>query len=231
VTTPSSTTTAPARFLLLGDSHAGSVGRAARAAGIGFSGGPIGAGRDFNVGFFDLRGDDPVFRDPEIDKLYRGFLAELGVAGLGELTVPLVLTFGLSLHFFATTENWQLYRTRTGAFAPGFVAGRLFGDIVTAMARDAIAFYRHARGLGLRVLAPLPPQRVPPMSDPEIFMAAQETVRCALDALGVEVVDLRDRVTDAAGRQRPELCEADDPIHGNLAFGRLILADLLDRGL
>jgi len=231
VTTPYSTTTAPARFLLLGDSHAGPVGRAARAAGIPFSGGPIGAARDFNAGFFDLRGDDPVFRDVETDLLYRGFLAELGAAGLGELSVPLVLTFGLSAHFFATTENWQLYRVRTGAFVPGFVSGRLFDDIVRAMARDAIAFYRHARGLGLRVLAPLPPQRVPSMSDPEIFMAAQETMRRALDALDVEIIDLRARVTDAAGLQRPELCEADDPIHGNLAFGRLILADLLDRGL
>jgi hypothetical protein len=56
-------------------------------------------------------------------------------------------------------------------------------------------------------------------------------VRRELDALGVELVDLRARVTDETGRQRPELCEAGDPIHGNLAFGRLIVADLLDRGL
>ncbi len=215
----------------MGDSHAGPVGRAAQAAGISFTGGPMGSGRDFTAGFFDLRGDDPVFRDEEIDRLYRGFLDELGIPALGNLTVPLVLTFGLSVHFYATTENWQIYRTSTGALIPGFVSGPLFDDIVLAMARDAIAFYRHARGLGLRVLAVLPPQRVPVMSDPEIFMAAQETVLRTLDASGVEIVDLRDRVTDAAGRQRPELCEADDPIHGNLAFGRLILAELLDRGL
>jgi hypothetical protein len=241
VTTPSSTTTepastepastAPARFLLLGDSHAGPVGRAARAAGIPFSGGPIGSGRDFNVGFYDLRGSDPVFREAEIDQLYRGFLAELGISGLGDLEVPLVLTFGLGAHYLATAENWQLYRTRSGAFVPGFISGPLFASIVTAMTRDALAFYQHALGLGLRVLALLPPQRVPVMSDPEVFLAAQETVRQALTALGVEVVDLRDLVTDASGFQRPELCEADDPIHGNLAFGRLILADLIDRGL
>ncbi len=231
MTTQCSTTTGPARFLLLGDSHAGPVGRAAQAAGIPFCGGPIGSGRDFNVNFFDLNGSDPVFRDPEIDKLYRGFLAELGVDGLGGLTVPLVLTFGLSAHFLATAENWQLYRTSTGAFMPGFVSGSLFDAIVTAMIRDAIAFYRHARDLGLRVLAPLPPQRVPVMSDPEIFLAAQETARRSLAELGVEIVDLRDRVTDTSGFQRPELCEAEDPVHGNLAFGRLILADLLDHGL
>jgi hypothetical protein len=228
---PAVPTAVPARFLLLGDSHAGPIGRAARAAGIPFQGGPIGAARDFNAEFFDLHGEDPVFREPEADELYRGFLAGLGVPGLGQLTVPLVLTFGLSAHFFATTENWQLYRGPDGGFLPGFVTSRLFDDIVRAMARDALAFYRHARGLGLRVLAVLPPQRVPGMSDPVIFMAAQETMRTALEALDIEVVDLRARVTDSAGFQRRELCEADDPIHGNLAFGRLILADLLGRGL
>ncbi|MEU7177439.1 MULTISPECIES: hypothetical protein [Streptomyces] len=233
MTTPYSTTTTPARarFLLLGDSHAGPIGRAAQAAGIPFHGGPIGAGREFTAGFFDLRENDVVFRKPEAEARYRGFLAELGVSGLDRLTVPLVSTFGFSVHFVATTENWEVYRVRGGGLAPGFLASGLFDDIVHAMVRDALAFYRHARGLGLRVLAAMPPQRVPGQSDPLVFRAAQETVRRALDALGVEIVDLRARVTDGTGFQRPELCEADDPIHGNLAFGRLILADLLERGL
>ncbi|MEU3187612.1 hypothetical protein ABZ707_25935 [Streptomyces sp. NPDC006923] len=229
--TPYSTTTTTARFLLLGDSHAGPVGRAARAAGIPFSGGPIGAGREFTAGFFDTAGDDLAFRKPEADTLYRRFLGELGVPGLGRIGVPLVSTFGFSAHFVATTENWQVYRARGGGFAPGFLTSRLFDDIVRAMVRDALAFYRHARGLGLRVLAVMPPQRVPAQSDPVVFMAAQDSVRGALVPLGVEIVDLRARVTDGTGFQRPELCEADDSIHGNLAFGRLILADLLARGL
>jgi hypothetical protein len=231
VKTPYSTTTTRARFLLLGDSHAGPVGRAVKAAGVPFQGGPLGAGREFNAEFFDLRGDDLVFRKAESEELYRGFLSELGVAGLGALTVPLVSTFGFSAHFVATTENWRIYRLPGGEFAPGFLTSRLFGDIVRAHARDALAFYRHARDWGLRVLAVLPPQRVPPLSDHAVFMAAQEVLRDDLAALGVEVVDLRARVTDDTGLQRPELCEADDPIHGNLAFGRLILADLLARGL
>ncbi len=231
MTTPSSTTTAPARFLLLGDSHAGAVGRAARAAGIPFQGGPIGSARDFNADFFDLDGTDPVFREAEADGLYRGFLRELGIGGLGALEAPLVLTFGLSAHFLSTAHNWQLYRLRDGGYLPGFVGGPLFDAIVRAMARDALAFYRHARALGLRVLAVLPPQRVPSMSDAMIFMAAQETVRRALADQGVEIVDVRAKVTGPDGLQRPEFCEADDPIHGNLAFGRLILHDLLARGL
>lgn len=234
MTTQCSTTTASARFLLLGDSHAGPIGRAATAAGIPFCGGPMGAGRDFNAGFFDLDGTgggDIVFRKPEADELYRGFLAELGLAGIGELPVPVVSTFGLSAHFFATTENWQIYRAGDGCFPSGFLTSRLFDGIVRAMARDALALYRELLRRGLRVLAVLPPQRVPGMSDREVFLAAQESVRGALAAIGVEIVDLRARVTDETGLQRPELCEADDPIHGNLAFGRLVLAELLDRGL
>lgn len=248
--TPSSAIPPRARFLLLGDSHAGPIGRAARAAGIPFQGGPLGAGREFNAGFFDLADGEPVFRKAEAERLYRGFLAELGVpnlAGIGippggvplggiplggtPLGIPLVCTFGLSAHFFATRENWRIYRDRDGAFPPGFLASRLFDDIVCAMARDALAFYRHARGLGLRVLAALPPQRVPALSDREVFMAAQEVMQRRLLEMGVEVVDLRAKVAGADGLQREEFSEPDDPIHGNLAFGQLILADLLARGV
>ncbi|GGT00046.1 hypothetical protein [Streptomyces cinerochromogenes] len=242
-TTPASTapagTTAPARFLLLGDSHAGPVGRAAQEAGIPFRGGPIGAGRDFFAEFFDVRagdrdeggaGDDIVFRKPEADRHYRRFLDELGIPALGALTVPLVSTLGFSAHFVATAENWQVYRVRDG-FPPGFLSGRLFDGVVLSMSRGALAFYRHVRRLGLRTLAVMPPQRVPGHADPEVFRAAQDTLRRALLPLGVEIVDLRERATDSTGVQRPELCEPDDTIHGNLAFGRMILADLLARGL
>ncbi|MBO4206245.1 hypothetical protein GSF22_09530 [Micromonospora echinofusca] len=191
----------------------------------------MGSGRDFNADFFDVGPDGLTFRDAEADGRYRGFLAELAVDDLAGLRIPLVCTFGLSVHFFAVTENWRIYRAGDGDFLPGFLASRLFDDIVRAMARDALAFYRHSLDLGLRVLAVLPPQRVPGMSDGAVFLAAQETVRRALDDLGVEVVDLRARATDGTGRQRAALCEPNDPIHGNLAFGRLILADLLARGL
>ncbi|MFE2139501.1 hypothetical protein ACFW9X_41060 [Streptomyces sp. NPDC059466] len=124
MTTPYSTTTATARFLLLGDSHAGPLGRAARAAGLPFLGGPIGAGREFNADFFDLRGGDVVFRKEEAERLYRAFLEELGVPGLDRLTIPLVATFGLSAHTLATTENWRVYRDRGGWGGPPLAAVR-----------------------------------------------------------------------------------------------------------
>lgn len=227
MTTPCSTTTA--RFLLLGDSHAGPIGRAAAAAGIPCVGGPMGAGRDFTADFYD-----PVagtFHQPQVQRYHQEFLAELGVRGLRELGIPLVSTFGLSAHFYATTENWHLHRRGDGDFVAGFLGGALFDAVVAAMARGALDFHAHAVDLGLRVLAVLPPQRVPGMSDPLVFVAAQDTLARALTARGVELVDVRARVTDREGLQRPEFCEPDDPIHGNLAFGRIVLADLLDRGL
>lgn len=240
--TPYSTTTTPAdaslartaRFLLLGDSHAGPIGRAAQGADLPFAGGPVGAGREFNADFFDLRGKDVVFRGGEADELYRGFLGELDATGLDELAergVPLVCTFGFSAHFVATTANWDVYRVPGGGFAPGFLTGSLFDGLVRAAVRDALAFYAHARGLGMRVVSAMPPQRVPGMSDPVVFKAAQDVMRRALIELGVDVVDLRERVTDETGFQRPQFSESTDGIHGNLAFGRLILRELLSLGL
>ncbi|GLX49003.1 hypothetical protein Shyhy01_19530 [Streptomyces hygroscopicus subsp. hygroscopicus] len=239
MTTPYSTTTAPAtapvtppaRFLLLGDSHAACVGRAAEAAGLSFQGGPVGSGRDFLGPFFDPEGADVVFRDAEAQRLYRRFLEALGAPSLGRSPVPLVCTFGLSAHTVATRENWAIHRDAHGAHAPGFLGGDLFAALVRTTARGALAFYEHAVALGLRVLALMPPQRVPAMSDPAVFFAAQHVLCAELVERGVEVVDLRARVTDRSGLQRPAFCEADDPIHGNLAFGRLLVADLLDRGL
>ncbi|MEV6508465.1 hypothetical protein [Streptomyces sp. NPDC051642] len=39
------------------------------------------------------------------------------------------------------------------------------------------------------------------------------------------------RVTDTTGLQRPAFFHADDTILGNLAFGRLVVSELLYRGL
>ncbi|MES2936891.1 MAG: hypothetical protein V4864_04360 [Pseudomonadota bacterium] len=228
----SSTTTASSpRFLLIGDSHAGAIGKAARAEALPFCGGPMGSGRDFTVDFFDRCEGDVRFRKPPVERYYRGFLAELGIARLAELKAPVVSTVGLSIHFYATNENWDVYRMRDGGFDPAFLSGRLFAAIVLAMARDAFAFYRELRAMGLRVVAVMPPQRVPQLSDPAIFFAAQEVVRRAIAATGAEIVDLRAATTDDAGFQRADLCEANDPLHGSVAFGRLVLADLAERGV
>ncbi|MBA2672563.1 hypothetical protein [Ramlibacter sp.] len=229
---PSSTTTGSSpRFLLVGDSHAGAIGKAARADALPFCGGPMGSGRDFTVDFFDRCEGDLRFRKAPIERYYRGFLAELGAARLAELKIPVVSTIGFSIHFYASNENWDIYRARGAGFDPAFLSGRLFAAIVLAMARDAFAFYREVRAMALRVVAVLPPQRVPQLSDAAVFFAAQEVVLRAVAATGAEIVDLRAATTGAGGLQRADLCEANDPLHGNVAFGRLVLAALAERGI
>ncbi|WP_343235537.1 hypothetical protein [Streptomyces bauhiniae] len=234
MTTPCSTTTAPARFLLLGDSHAACVGQAARAAHLPFAGGPVGSGRDFLSPFFDpegTHGTEIRFRAPEGQRLYREFLDALGARGLAGLQVPLVCTFGFSAHTLATRQNWDVHRDRRGHLPASFLRGTLFPALVKTMVRGALAFYDHTAALGLRVVAVMPPQRVPEMSDARVFHAAQEVVRDEVAERGVEIVDLRARVSDRSGEQRPAFCLPNDTIHGNLAFGRLVVAELLDRGL
>ncbi|MFE2416440.1 hypothetical protein [Streptomyces hokutonensis] len=231
MTTQCSTTTTPARFLLLGDSHAGCIGRAAQAADLSFAGGPVGSGRDFLGPFFDTDDTGLTFRQAETQRLYREFLDTLDVPALAELRVPLVCTFGLSAHTVATRQNWDLYRDRHGTVPAAFLRSGLFADLIRATARGALAFYDHVAALGLRVLAPLPPQRVPGMSDPDVFFAAQDILVAELATRGAELVDLRTRVTDRSGLQRPAFSQPDDTIHGNLAYGRLVVSELLDRGL
>ncbi|GAA4803763.1 hypothetical protein [Streptomyces ziwulingensis] len=207
------------------------MGQAAAAAGLPFAGGPVGSGRDFLGPFFDTDGTEVVFRAAEGQRLYREFLDALGAEGLAGLPVPLVCTFGFSAHTVATRQNWDVHRDRRGGFPDAFLRGALFADLVKAMVRGALAFYDHTAALGLRVLAPMPPQRVPGMADARVFHAAQDIVRDEAAARGVEIVDLRARVTDRSGAQRPVFSRPDDTIHGNLAFGRLVVAELLDRGL
>jgi hypothetical protein len=230
VTMPSSTTTAPARFLMLGDSHLGPLGRAAKAARISFQGGPIGAGRDFFDDFFTAQEHDIVFHVPEMERYFRGFLDELDITCLDELAIPLVSTIGFSTHFVATQHNWIYYRGAAG-YPADFLSSPLFEDIVVTMAAPALSFYRQMRAFNLRVVAVLPAQRVPGQSDPVIFVAAQDVVRQHVAKIGIEIVDLRDRIIDETGFQRRELSEENDEIHGNLAWGRIVLSELLDLGL
>jgi hypothetical protein len=215
---------------MLGDSHVGPLGRAAQAARIPFRGGPIGASRDFFDDFFAASEHDIVFHAPEMERYFRGFLDELNVACLDELTIPLVSTIGSSVHFVATQHNWMCYRDTAG-YPTDFLSSPLFQDIVATMAAPALRFYRQMRAFNLRVVGVLPPQRVPRQSDPVIFMAAQDTFRRHIATIGIEIVDLRDRIVDETGFQRSELCEENDEIHGNLAWGRIVLSELLELGL
>jgi hypothetical protein len=231
VKTPDSTITPSPRFLLLGDSHAGAIGEAARARQVPFSGGPLGSGREFAVNFFEWAPNDLVFLAPEAQQLYRQALAGANVQYMGALSVPLVSTLGLGLHVYATAHNWQCYQSPEGAFDPGFFDGPLFAALIDTVSAPALAFYEHVLALGITVFAVLPPQRVPVTADARVFMAAQARLTAHLQRLGVRLVDVRGVASDASGLQRPAYCEVEDPLHGNLAFGELIIDRLLAEGI
>ncbi|WP_225920180.1 hypothetical protein [Pseudomonas vanderleydeniana] len=226
---PYSTTTPGPSFLLLGDSNAGPIGKAAQARGLSVSGGPLGAGRDFNVDFFVPQPADVAFRDPEMDQRYRQALERAGVTRLGELSMPLVSTLGMSVHFLASRPNWQCYQDERGEFDAGFLGGQLFESIIEEMSRHALAFHERVLAMGVRVLVVLPPQRVPEFSDPRVFIPAQTVLIRRLRELGVEWVDVREAANGEDGWQHPRFCEIDDPLHGNLAFGDLVVDALLDQ--
>ncbi|WP_246108616.1 hypothetical protein [Streptomyces sedi] len=201
---------------------------------VPFHGGPLGVGRDFVTDFARLTDGRLTFRGPLAQKLYRDHLARFGARELGEVPVPLVSTFGCALTSLAGVELWRVHRVGDGfpeGFPDGFLESPFFRTLARALTRHALEFYRHAVEVSPRVVAVLPPQRVPEGADPAVFAALQETVREAVEECGAEIVDPRPKATDEHGRQRPEFSDPDSPLHGNVAFGRLIVADLLDRGL
>nr|WP_279309949.1 hypothetical protein [Pseudomonas koreensis] len=166
-----------------------------------------------------------------MERLYRQALEPFEVPQLAKVGVPLVSTIGLSLHYLATAPNWTCYQTPDGEFDEGFFAGPLFESIVDTLSRPALAFYEQARAMNLKVFAVLPPQRVPELSDSRVFMAAQALLIERLQGLGIELIDVRAAANDEQGFQRSAYCEVDDPLHGNLAFGELIVEQLLKQGL
>ncbi|QXI31522.1 hypothetical protein HU752_016560 [Pseudomonas vanderleydeniana] len=164
-----------------------------------------------------------------MDQRYRQALERAGVTRLGELSMPLVSTLGMSVHFLASRPNWQCYQDERGEFDAGFLGGQLFESIIEEMSRHALAFHERVLAMGVRVLVVLPPQRVPEFSDPRVFIPAQTVLIRRLRELGVEWVDVREAANGEDGWQHPRFCEIDDPLHGNLAFGDLVVDALLDQ--
>jgi hypothetical protein len=221
-------------FLLLGDSHAAAIGKAAQTMGLRFVGGPIGAGRDYFAPFFvpreEIGGDQMALQFIRADavKTWAQFQTELAVSNCAVASVPLLCTFGTSFHFPATRENWWLYREQIAQVPATFFASKLFTRLAQNMLAPALDCYRLLKDASLSVHVALPPQRVPNMAQDQVYFALQQKFIEALTELKVPVIDLRSQVCDQRGLQRAEFGEANDPIHGNLAFGKKIVENYLN---
>lgn len=222
-----------ARFLLLGDSHALAIRSAAISAAIPVAGGAIDSGRNLNIGFHQRSGHDLVFNDPNVDAVYRGYLSSLEIDRIGDLTIPLLSTIGMNLHYLSRVELWEgvTLLDRPGA---RFLSRSALTETVRAQLSGALAFYADLSSLGVRTISVLPPRRIPntPTSwRAEFFLAIEDIAKDMVEQAGATVIDHRPRSLDAEGGLKAVFRHPDpeDQVHGSEAFGWLVLCEMFER--
>ncbi|WP_422377770.1 hypothetical protein [Roseibium sp.] len=213
-------------FLLLGDSHAAAIGRAARLDGVSFHGGPLGSGREFFSPFFTVGDGRLALTGEQAAKLLAKFLTDLGIPALEQLKCPLVSTLGLSPHFMATREIWSCYAAPDTDPDTETLHSPIFAEVVEEMLAVPLTFYRHLVGNGVDVIGVAAPQRVPDLSIPSVFTAVQDQMLDRYRAIGMRLIDLRQDTGGSDGWLRTEFCKDNDPLHANEAFGRLVLQEI-----
>lgn len=212
------------KFLLIGDSHAAAIGRAAQEANLAIIGGPIGSGRDFFAPFFAIKDGSVQWLTVEAQEHMAKFLQQAKADTFETAGLPVLSTLGFSMHFLATRHNWQLYQDATGQVDPAFLQSNLFEALIDQMLFFPMHFYRHAIASGLKVYGVLAPQRIPVLSDPAVLFAAQRRMIAQYSALGLTLLDVRPTTTQHDGLLLPEYCQPNDPLHANTRFGHLVLS-------
>ena len=209
-------------FILLGDSHASAIGSAARSSGLNFAGGPLASGRDFYVPFCERSRGAIRFLTDDMNALHQQLCDMTGLDNLVSSELPLLCTIGSGFHIAATTALWSTFMGQQGDPEAGFLESALFHEMCMALFEPALQFYTILRDAGRRIAFVLPPQRCPETSHWRIMLAFQAKAIESLEALDCSIIDTR-ATTSQNGRQRDGFCKANDPIHGNDAFGAVVL--------
>ena len=215
-------TTENPEFILIGDSHAGAIGKAARARGIPFTGGPIASGRAFFEPFCETR-PRLRFLDPEVEEMHQELRRLLGVACLSEASAPVLSTIGSGFHFPAARVLWEAFLTPGGSLEASVGESALVAEVLQRMLQPMLGFHEALLKTGLQVCFVLPPQRIPDSAHEALFQAVQSQAVAGLEDLGCQLLDLRTATCDAQGRLRAEFCQENDPIHANEAWGDELL--------
>jgi len=210
-------------FALIGDSHAGTIGRAARERDLKFGGGPMASGKEFYSNFFRIDDGKIQFTVSDTRELYAELCELWSNKRLEELDVPIISTIGSGFHFPAAREIWASFQNEQGEFEAGFTKSELFDDIITRMLEPMVLFHQQLIKSEKHLLFVLPPQRFPGSAIPEVFQIVQEHAQNKLANMGCAIIDLRKNTCDELGRQLPEYSQDNDPIHGNIALGQEIL--------
>ncbi|TDQ66273.1 hypothetical protein ATL17_0264 [Maritalea mobilis] len=210
-------------FALIGDSHAGTIGRAARERGIEFGGGPIASGKEFYSEFFEVEQGKLSFVVEDTIRVY-GELCQLwGVDCIEDVEIPIVSTIGSGFHFPAARAVWANFRDENLGFPQDFIAGPMCQSIFQRMQAPMLAFHQHLVEQGKTVFFALPPQRIPDSAWGELFRALQNRAVSELTKIGCSVIDVRNDTSDKEGNLLAEYCQDNDPIHGNTALGKKML--------
>ncbi len=218
------------RFFIIGDSHAGTLMRAARALCLDFAGGSIMAGLNMNGDFF--RVDNGRFE--MLSELGALRLAKrLAEGGLGEnlldLDIPILSTIGFNAHNFVARF---LKEDLTVAGSPGekFISRACFEALVEDTRCGPIEFYRTLKRAGKTVYAVPAPQRFG-KDEKIVFKAFDAIMMQRISAIGVGIVDVRAETTGSDGLL-PQFASTYDHVHANNAFGEIVFRtffEMLDR--
>jgi hypothetical protein len=214
----------PPDFLLLGDSHAGALKRAAEALNVSFTGGNLMAGKEMNDYFFRIDGNQFVLTSESASRLLAGYLrkGKLG-QNLLDIEVPLLSTVGFNTHNFESAFRNQGL-TIDAAENKRFISAACFEAVVDGARRGALEFYRALRQADRIVYAVLSPQRFAP-EKAAVCRAFEVVMVRRLLALGVGIIDVRAETTDGEGvllsKFEPEKTE--DWVHANGDFGAIVI--------
>lgn len=211
-------------FALIGDSHAGAIGRAARARELRFQGGPMASAKSFYSDFFEVGTKALFFTDSDVQEMHNELCRLLEIPNLEALTVPLISTIGSGFHVPATNAIWASFRNPASEFDAGFLNSDLCAAICDRMLSPMCTFHEHLIQQGITVQFVLPPQRVPETSDQQIHAMVQSRASATLADIGCTIIDVRKRTCDINGQQLPSYCEEKDPLHANIAMGEIVLA-------
>jgi len=210
------------RFFIFGDSHAGTIMQAAKALALDFAGGSIMAGMHMNEEFFKVRGRRFVMTtemgkdrlETRLDEasLSRNFL---------DVQMPILSTVGFNTHNFAHhfAEAGLAIATSEGK---RLISRACFRAVVEAARPGALDFYRVLASEKKNVFAVLSPQIFDP-DEAAVCQAFDEVMISLVTSLGVQIVDVRAETTDSDGVLLRQFARAEDNVHGNDAFGELVL--------
>jgi hypothetical protein len=209
------------KFYIFGDSHSGTLMRAARTLSLDFAGGSIMAGHYMNDTFCAV--EDGQFR--MLTDIGRERVAyRLKLDGLGpnllDIDLPFLTTVGFNTtNFFGEFKNDNL--AILGTPEGTLISRDCFAAVVRARRRGALGFYAALKQAGKTVHAVLSPQRFSDEQKP-VCREFETVMMRRLNELGVPIVDVRAETTDENGVLRPEFASTIDRVHANDAFGAVV---------